>query len=205
MSLLDQLREKPWEAAAGTVDERYGTRSIALPTPHVGLRVFLGVATVVFSLFIIMYAGRMGYGDWHPLPEPWVLWLNTAMLIMSSGGLHWAQLGAGRDQPERVRDGLLIGGAFALMFLAGQLYVSQQLVAQGYYASSNPANGFFYMLTGVHAVHLFGGLVAWGRTILKVWQGAEVGKIRMSVEMCAIYWHFLLAVWLVLFGLLLFT
>ncbi len=61
------------------------------------------------------------------------------------------------------------------------------------------------MLTAVHAVHLFGGLVAWGRTILKVWQGVEVGDIRMSVEMCAIYWHFLLVVWLVLFGLLLFT
>lgn len=205
MSLLDQLREKPWETAAGTVDERYGTRSVSLATPHVGLRVFLGVVTVVFCLFVIMYAGRMTYGDWRPLPEPWVLWLNTAVLVLSSVGLHWAQLGAGKEQIGRVRDGLLIGGAFALIFLAGQLYVSQQLVAQGYYAASNPANGFFYLLTAVHAVHLFGGLVAWGRTILKVWHGVEVGDIRMSVEMCALYWHFLLVVWLVLFGLLLFT
>lgn len=205
MSLLDQLREKPWETAAGTVDERYGTRSVDLATPHVGLRVFLGVATVVFSLFIIMYAGRMAYADWRPLPEPWILWLNTAMLILSSVGLHWAYLGARREQPERIRAGLAVGGAFALAFLVGQLYASQQLVAQGYYAASNPANGFFYLLTGVHAAHLFGGLVAWGRTILKLWQGVEVGDIRMSVEMCAIYWHFLLVVWLVLFGLLLFT
>ncbi len=205
MSLLDQLRDKPWETAAGKVDERYGTRSVSLATPHVGLRVFLGVVTVLFSLFIVMYADRMTYGDWRALPEPWVLWLNTAMLVLSSVGLHWAWLGAGREQPERVRDGLLIGGAFAFIFLVGQLYVSQLLVAQGYYAASNPANGFFYMLTAVHAVHLFGGLVAWGRTMLKVWQGVDVGDIRMSVEMCAIYWHFLLVVWLVLFGLLLFT
>ena len=85
------------------------------------------------------------------------------------------------------------------------LTLSQQLVAQGYYAASNPANSFFYMLTALHAVHLFGGLVAWGRTILKVWQGVEVSDVRMTVEMCAIYWHFLLVVWFVLFGLLLFT
>jgi len=124
---------------------------------------------------------------------------------LSSIGLHWAQLSASRGQIDRVRDGLLIGGVFAFMFLAGQLYVSQQLVAQGYYAASNPANSFFYMLTALHAVHLFGGLVAWGRTILKVWQGVKVSDVRMTVEMCAIYWHFLLVVWFVLFGLLLFT
>jgi len=205
MGLLEQLRDKPWEAAAGTVDERFGRRSVEMAAPHVGLRVFLGVATVVFCLSIIVYADRMTYGDWSVLPEPWVLWLNTAMLILSSIGLHWAQLSASRGLIDRVRDGLLIGGVFAFMFLAGQLYVSQQLVAQGYYAASNPANSFFYMLTALHAVHLFGGLVAWGRTILKVWQGVKVSDVRMTVEMCAIYWHFLLVVWFVLFGLLLFT
>jgi len=38
-----------------------------------------------------------------------------------------------------------------------------------------------------------------------LWRGAEVAKIRMSVELCAVYWHFLLVVWLVMFGLLLVT
>ena len=50
-----------------------------------------------------------------------------------------------------------------------------------------------------------GGLVAWGRTVSKVWRGVEVAKVRLSVELCAFYWHFLLIVWLVLFSLLLFT
>jgi len=72
-------------------------------------------------------------------------------------------------------------------------------------ASSNPANGFFYLLTGLHGVHLLGGLVAWVRTSAKVRAGEDNARINMSVGLCAVYWHFLLVVWLVLFGLLLLT
>jgi len=49
------------------------------------------------------------------------------------------------------------------------------------------------------------GLVAWGRTTAKVWRGIEVGKVRLSVELCAMYWHYLLLVWLVVFAVLLST
>jgi cytochrome c oxidase subunit 3 len=73
----------------------------------------------------------------------------------------------------------------------------------GYFEISNPAIGFFYMITGLHALHLVGGIVAWIRTMSKVWDGGfEVAQLRQSVELCTIYWHFLLLVWLVLFGLL---
>ncbi len=206
MGIFEQIREKPWQTAAGTVDERHGSGTFALPTPHVALRVFLGVATVLFSLFIVIYSDRMTYGDWQPLAEPWMLWLNTLMLVLSSVALHWAQRGAGDDDLDRVRVGLIAGGALTFLFLLGQLFVSQQLVAQGYFASTNPAVGFFYLLTAVHGLHLLGGLVAWGRTALKLWQpGIAAGDLRMSVELCAIYWHYLLIVWAVLFGLLLFT
>ena len=60
-------------------------------------------------------------------------------------------------------------------------------------------------MTGLHGLHLLGGLVAWVRTSDKVWRGVEVGRVRLSVELCAVYWHFLLVVWLVLFGLMVFT
>jgi cytochrome c oxidase subunit 3 len=51
----------------------------------------------------------------------------------------------------------------------------------------------------LHAVHLLGGLFAWGRTVIKMWSGSEAHQVRLSVELCAFYWHFLLVVWLVLF------
>jgi len=61
------------------------------------------------------------------------------------------------------------------------------------------------MLTAAHGVHLIGGLVAWGRTIAKVRRGYGVVLVRMSVELCTIYWHFLLLIWLILFVLMLLT
>ena len=72
----------------------------------------------------------------------------------------------------------------------------------GYFELTNPAIAFFYLITGLHGLHLLGGLVAWGRTVVKVWGDFDVAKIRQSVELCTLYWHFLLLVWLILFGLL---
>ena len=98
--------------------------------------------------------------------------------------------------------GLLAGGVSALTFLAGQLLAWQQLRVAGYFVASNPANSFFYLITAVHGLHLMGGMAALGRTTAKVWRGAKMPQVRLSVELCTIYWHFLLLVWLVLLGLL---
>jgi cytochrome c oxidase subunit III len=75
-------------------------------------------------------------------------------------------------------------------------------MAAGYVVTANPANSFFYLVTAIHGLHLLGGLVALGRTIAKLWRGADLPKLRLSVELCALYWHFLLLVWLMLLGLL---
>ena len=61
------------------------------------------------------------------------------------------------------------------------------------------------MLTAIHALHILGGLWVWSKTVFKLQNKVEVYKVRMSVELCTIYWHFLLLVWLVLFALLLST
>ena len=121
---------------------------------------------------------------------------------MSSVALHWAYLAARRNDIDGVIVGLCGGAASAVTFLVGQLLAWRQLSVAGYFVASNPANSFFYLITAVHGLHLMGGLVALGRTTAKVWYGAAVTQVRLSVELCAIYWHFLLLVWLVLLGLL---
>ena len=89
-----------------------------------------------------------------------------------------------------------------IIFLLGQLLLWSQLRAAGHGLRADPAAAFFYLITAVHGLHLIGGLVALGRTTAKVWRGAEMPQVRLSVELCTIYWHFLLLVWLVLLGLL---
>ena len=199
MSIFRALMEKPWMV------DVYGVDHKSLPTAKFGLRVFLVVATVVFSLIVVTYFERMLVPDWRALQIPLVLWPNTALLILSSIALQWARVSADRGRLDGVKSGLLLGGVFAFAFLVGQLLAWRQLIDLGYFVAANPANAFFYLITALHGLHLLGGLVAWARTSAKVRRGVALDRLRLSVELCAIYWHFLLVIWLILFGLLWFT
>jgi cytochrome c oxidase subunit 3 len=196
-----RLGAKPWLEQGVTVDLREeGTPS--LPAAKIGLGVFLAVVGSLFALFISAYSMRMNMVDWRALPVPSLLWFNTGVLILSSVALQWAYMAARRNDIDGATVGLCAGGASAVTFLVGQLVAWRQLGGAGYFLASNPANSFFYLITALHGLHLIGGLVALGRTTAKVWRGAEMIQVRLSVELCAIYWHFLLLVWLVLLGLL---
>jgi cytochrome c oxidase subunit 3 len=198
---LQRLTAKPWLEEGLTADFREQSTS-SLPPAKVGLGVFLAVVGSLFALFISAYSMRMNMVDWRALPVPRLLWFNTGVLVLSSVALQWAHVAARRNDMGGVIVGLCAGGASAVTFLVGQLLAWQQLSVAGYFLASNPANSFFYMITAVHGLHLMGGLVALGRTTAKVWRGAEMTQVRLSVELCTIYWHFLLLVWLVLLGLL---
>jgi len=196
-----RLGAKPWLEEGVIVDFREQSAP-SLPPAKIGLGVFLAVVGSLFALFISAYSMRMNMVDWRALPVPRLLWFNTGVLVMSSIALQWAHMAARRNDMDGVIIGLCAGGASAVIFLVGQLLAWRQLSLAGYFVASNPANSFFYLITAVHGLHLMGGLVALGRTTAKVWGGAEMTQVRLSVELCAIYWHFLLLVWLVLLGLL---
>jgi cytochrome c oxidase subunit III len=196
-----RLMSKPW-LEEGPIGNYPGTGAATWPAAKIGLGVFLAVAGSLFALFISAYSMRMVMVDWRTMPVPGLLWFNTGVLVVSSVALQWAYVAARRDDMGNVIIGLCAGGASAITFLIGQLLAWQQLRAAGYFVASNPANSFFYMITAAHGLHLMGGLVALGRTTARVWRGAEMAQVRLSVELCAIYWHFLLLVWLVLLGLL---
>jgi len=193
---------KPWGAEQGKVDDLYAGAASSALAKKLALRVFLAVVAVLFMLLLIAYSGRMAYEDWRPAPQLRLLWANTLVLILSSVALQWAQHSVRRGQMDAMRVGLLAAGAFTIVFLFGQLLAWRQLGEMVYFEVTNPAIAFFYMITGLHGLHLLGGLVAWGRTVARVWGDFDVAKIRQSVELCTVYWHFLLLVWLVLFGLL---
>jgi cytochrome c oxidase subunit 3 len=196
-----RLMSKPW-LEEGPIGNFPDTGEMTWPAAKIGLGVFLAVAGSLFALFISAYSMRMNMVDWRTMPVPGLLWFNTGVLFLSSIALQWAYVAARRDDMENVIIGLCVGGGSAVTFLIGQLLAWQQLRAAGYFVASNPANSFFYMITAAHGLHLMGGLVALGRTTAKVWRGAEMAQIRLSVELCTIYWHFLLLVWVVVLGLL---
>ena len=202
--LRQTINVSPW-IERQPIDDVPGDGAFFLPPVKVGLGVFLAVATSLFALLVSAYFMRMAGADWTTLAVPKGLWLNTGALVLSSVAMQWTRNAAKRGVIDRVRIGLIAAGVFALCFLAGQLWVWQQLSASGYFLSANPANAFFYLLTAVHGVHLLGGLWVWANATAKVWRSTEVGAVRLSVELCTVYWHYLLLVWLALFALLLST
>lgn len=203
MNIIRQLTEKPWVTSHGSVEDLHDEGVSYHPASRLGLRMFLAVVTVLFMLLIIAYGNRMLFEDWRPGPDLRLLWYNTFMLILSSAAMQWATYSAYRRQMEKVKTGLLAGGLFTSMFLGGQFLAWNQLHTLGFFDVTNPAIAFFYLITGLHALHIMGGLVAWGKTTEKVWRrDIDAIQIRQSIELCTTYWHYLLGVWLVLFGLL---
>lgn len=201
--LKQSFNVQPW--VADVVDETANQAPMGANSKVVALTALLAVVTSFFALILSAYGLRMDYGDWVPLSEPQLLWANTALLICASLAFQWTRNGAVNDRPGRLMPGMIATGVLSFAFLGGQFVAWQMLMASGQYASSNPANAFFYLLTGVHALHLLGGLYVWARAMLRLVNGAPAEAVRESVVLCTVYWHYLLLVWLVMFGLLLST
>lgn len=207
MSLFSRLTEKSWETPGG---EPVDPALYRPPAARVGVIVYFGVITVLFGLVSSAYLMRMGMsgmghdamGDWHPMPEPPLLWINSFVLLLSSIAWEAARIGARDGRANLMRHALFGAGALGILFLAGQLLLWREFLAAGYYASSNPANAFFYLITALHGLHLAGGLFFWVRAVLGL---RAANDVRLPVELCAVYWHFLLLVWALMLALLIST
>jgi cytochrome c oxidase subunit 3 len=208
--LVRKLSAKSWEASPASATDVEAPR---WPPARVGRWVFLAVITSLFGLFISAYymrlTGHHGTGpatDWSQLSEPAVLWLNTALLIAASVAMQAARTAVRLGNVERSFTALLVGGLLTVAFLGGQFYAWSVVRDSAIFSPQNPAVAFFYMLTAVHGLHLLGGLYVWGRTLARMRrQDVEVIDVRLSVELCSVYWHFLLLVWLGLFAVMLST
>jgi len=204
--LKQTFNTQPWVAEEVSDTAHHGPLGGSDNTKLIALMALLAVVTSFFALIMSAYSLRMDVGDWVPMTEPQLLWMNTLMLMVASGVFQWTRNAAVNGQEGRLKPGLVITGVLTLGFVAGQFVAWQQLQNSGQFITSNPSNAFFYFLTGAHAVHILGGLYVWGRATAKVVLGSgEATDIRRSIELCTIYWHFLLLVWLILFGLLLST
>jgi len=165
----------------------------------VGLWVFIGVATTLFSLFIAAYIMRLANADATAIPMPQQLWLSSAWLVAGSVLLWRAVLVAPGGPAERTRMLVLAGGACAVAFLVVQWWAWRALLEQQIGPAGNPAGSFFYLLTAMHGLHVIGGLVGWALAARAAWRESDPAAVAWRVALCARYWHFLLLAWIALF------
>lgn len=194
--------EQPWIADTGPIAPALTGAQIATNSRRSALKMLLSVVSIFFLLMIVAYGGRMLYQDWRPTPELNLLWANTGLLLLSSLCLQVALLWARAGKADWVRAALVGAGILTVVFLVGQLAAMQQLTAMVLGDFSNPSVGFFFMITGIHGLHMAGGMVALLRAISRAFGSSDVRAMEHSVSNCALYWHYLLGVWLVVFGLL---
>ncbi len=194
-------------------------------------RMAVGLALVsVVMIFVSLtsaYVVRQGLGtwddatnsyklDWRPVPLPYgLLWLNTAILLASSFTIERARRSIDRhaitaglarvqvaEDPERSLPWLGITLILGAAFLCGQVAAWNQLKHGGWLISTAPSSSFFYVLTGAHGVHLFGGLLALCYAALTPLLRRSLDSRRLTVDAASWYWHFMGLLWVYIFGLL---
>jgi cytochrome c oxidase subunit 3 len=170
--------------------------------PHrFGLWLFLGTLTMLFLGFTSAYVVRRASSDWAPIAAPGILWANGAVLLVGSATLEIARRRLrGWDLPG-TQGWLALTGALGGLFLVGQLLAWRGLSRAGVFLASNPHSSFFFVLTGLHGLHLLGGLIWFVVVMWKVRQMAYTPG-GDALGLFAIYWHFLSVLWVYLFVLL---
>jgi cytochrome c oxidase subunit 3 len=201
MSWLSKITEKSWENP-GEIADLHNDLSVR-PAGKTGLYLFLAVVTSMFLLFSVSHQMRMTYGDWVKVSEPGILWLNTLLLILASISLQLSVNRARTQSLQAMKWFLLTAILLTTGFILGQLQAWREMLAAGLYAQNNASYAFFYMFTAIHALHLLGGMWFLSRAGLVAFSEPDSAALPDRLGLCAVYWHFLLLVWFLLFYLLL--
>jgi len=154
--------------------------------------------------------------DWFPVPLPKLMLINTVVLLVSTFTMELARRKAARnaalaqlaavsevsvDADEKI-SWLALTVVLGLSFLAGQWMVWRELAANGFYVSSSPSSSFVYLLTGMHGVHLFGGVVALLIAGVASLQRRTAGSQSIVLDVTGWYWHFMALLWVFILCLL---
>jgi len=199
---------------------------VRLRRARLGLVVGLTGIVMIFISFSSAYVVRQGLPtldprtnallhDWFPVPLPRLLLLNTIVLLISSVTMELARRQAARRALARFSSAssvtvaakeeiswLALTVVLGLSFLTGQWMAWRELAAGGFYLGSSPSSSFVYLLTGMHGVHLFGGVVALLAAGVASVLGRRADSQSIAVDVTGWYWHFMAALWIYILCLL---
>lgn len=177
---------------------------------------WLGIAgsALGFSLLLGIYLMRKSVGlYWTDVPLPSVFWVSTLAIVVSSMTLHLAHHCFRTDRYPQFR--LYIGATLMLgfLFIILQFWGWQQLIQAGISTMNNPSVGFIYVISGLHILHIVGGVLALSWVVYQSLKNhsyidAFVFSVnppnQLKIKLVTIYWHFVDVLWLFLFAFLLY-
>jgi cytochrome c oxidase subunit III len=160
----------------------------------------LSIVMFFMALAVTFLVRKMGT-DWVPVQLPFMVWVNTIVLLASSGTLELARRKQTAGDLKGFRRLWEVTSALGVLFLIGQIVAWRELVAKGFYVSTNPASSFFYIFTAAHGVHLMGGVGALLYVLFRNFANKPLTQ-SVAAEVTSHYWHFMDGLWLFLLALL---
>jgi cytochrome c oxidase subunit III len=171
---------------------------------------WLGItgSLLIFTILIAIYMLRKSSPDWVNVPLPQLFWVSTAVIIASSTTLYFANNSFRSDQFLLYR--ILMSSTLALgvLFIALQLFGWHQLILAGVSMNNNPSAGFIYVFSGLHILHIFGGVIALGWAVVESLKNYKyvdsfVYSVnppnQLKIKLITLYWHFVDVLWLYIF------
>jgi cytochrome c oxidase subunit III len=177
--------------------------SFPISREQIGLWVLLTAVIMLFAGLTSAYIVLRGVPTWQNIQLPSLLWPNTFVLLFSSFTLELAKGAIRKNRIATMNRWLGLSALLGMLFIAGQLAAWRQLVHAGVYLPSTLQSGFFYILTGLHGLHITGGVVAMGFVMAKAARNRLTAFNHQALKLCTTYWHFMDGLWVYLFVLLL--
>lgn len=162
----------------------------------------MGIGALIVAYFVL----RANAAVWPPPGTPALprgLWLSTAIILASSGTMHWAVVAGRRGDSHSLRRATAFTLGLAVAFLLSQIVNWGLAVAARMPPTSSMYANLFYLFTGLHGLHIVAGIVPLTIVTYKAWQDLYAPQHMAGVKYCATYWHFVDVAWLAMYGALL--
>lgn len=162
---------------------------------------------MVFAGLTSGYVVRRADGEWLTFELPSVFYISTFIIVLSSITMAFASISMKKGNLSNAKMGLLLTLLLGFAFGASQYAAWGALVEQGVYFTGegmSASGSFLYVITGMHLIHVVGGIIALGVTTINASRGKYSPENKLGMDLCAIFWHFLDLLWVYLFLFLVF-
>ena len=163
------------------------------------LWIAIGSITMMFAGFTSAYIVKSNQAGWDPIQMPKIFYLSTAVIIASSISIYLAQKAMAAREMARYRLLVSVTAVLGLAFVATQFIGFSELWSSKITFKDSVAGSFFYIITGVHALHVVGGIIALVVLFLRAYNTKTKFYSTTPVETAGLYWHFVDLLWIYLF------
>jgi cytochrome c oxidase subunit III len=162
---------------------------------------WLAMASIImlFAALTSAYIVRKAQGNWLEFRLPTIFWFNTLIILLSSVTMQRAVNAFKKYNQNAYRLWLTITFFLGTAFLIGQYIGWLQLDRGGIHLNGNPSGSFVYVISGVHAAHILGGVIILLLSVLRAFFMRFNPNRLVNVQIMATYWHFVDVLWIYLF------